>query len=71
MSLKLYIGKDCHDCDRVVDYLKKEGRDAEIIDADNDQTRDDIFIRPALFDDDVLKAYGVDIIDYLDHTKEK
>ena len=66
MSTKLYVGKDCHDCEKVVDYLAKHGKEAEVIDVDEQNLDLDIFIRPALFVNEELMAYGVDIIDYFE-----
>ncbi len=67
MKYTLYVGEDCHDCDHVEKALRKR-QDIEVINVDTDQKDQPpspIFIRPALFEGQDLKAYGVDILDIL------
>lgn len=70
MKHTLYIGEDCHDCSIVVDFIKENKLDIEIIHADEaaDKLTFDIFVRPALMRDDSIVGYGVDVVDYI---KEK
>ena len=68
MSYIVYTGDDCHDCQTVADFIKKHNLEVSIsnIDTETVEPPVDIFARPALFRDGDLKAYGVDIIDYLE-----
>ena len=68
MEHKLFIGKDCHDCQKVVEFIVKNDLEVDIINLDEDDATEppiQIFVRPALFVNGDLKAYGTDIIAYL------
>ncbi len=67
MSYTLYIGEDCHDCGLVVSFIEKNHLDVSVVNLDKDARKPpiEIFIRPALFRNDDLAGYGVDIIAYL------
>ncbi|MDR9399557.1 MAG: glutaredoxin domain-containing protein [Salibacter sp.] len=68
MQYQLFVGKDCHDCQKVIDYIEENNLNVEIIDLDEDNATQppvDIFVRPALFVGNELKAYGVDIIAFI------
>ncbi|MGD1845568.1 MAG: glutaredoxin domain-containing protein [Salibacteraceae bacterium] len=64
MSYIVYTGNDCHDCDLVVEGLKANNIDFRVIQIDQEQveTPVGIFVRPALFKDERLIAYGADIL---------
>ncbi len=68
MTYRVYVGTGCHDCDKVLEWLQAKNITVEVHDLDNDHTPPpiDVFARPALFEDDSLKAYGMDIIDYFE-----
>lgn len=67
MSFKVYTGENCHDCHLVEDYINEHKLEVEVSNLDTEEVTPpiDIYARPALFKDGDLKAYGVDIIDYL------
>ena len=67
MKLTLYTGNKCHQCQVVLDFLHSNNIDfTEInVDATKADAPIPLFIFPALFIDDKLEAYGVDIIDRL------
>lgn len=67
MKHTLFIGEGCHDCHIVIDFIKENNLDIEIIDADleSDRVSFDIFVRPALMRDDTLVGYGLDVVEYL------
>lgn len=67
MSYRIYIGEGCHDCEKVLDWIKSQHLDVTVIDADdpgNLQPPFAVFARPALFKNNELLAYGMDIVDY-------
>ncbi len=66
MSYTLYIGDDCHECDEVVDFIKANGTEIRVvnIDQENETPPVKVYIRPSLFKDGDLVAYGSDIIGY-------
>jgi len=67
MTYRVYIGTGCHDCDKVLNWLQEKNITVEVHDLDKDANANppiDVFARPALFEDDSLKAYGMDIIDF-------
>lgn len=64
MGYVVYTGNDCHDCDVVVKAMKKHKikfREVQV-DRDGIEPPIDVFIRPALFEEDQLLAYGRDIL---------
>lgn len=67
MKYQIYIGEGCHDCDEVLDWLRANKIKATVIDLDQSKEEPPIpvFARPALFENQELKAYGLDIIEYL------
>ena len=67
MSFTLYIGEDCHDCQLVVDFIRKNNLEVTIENLDKDHVPPpvDIYIRPALFHNGELVGYGVDSVAYL------
>jgi len=68
MSYRIYIGVGCHDCDLVLDWVREHNIHVEVHDLEAEHTPPpvDVFARPALFVDNDLKAYGVDIISYFE-----
>jgi glutaredoxin len=68
--LIVYVLNNCEACDAVVAHIREEELDCAIInisDVSNSESEKAGMIFPALFDDEILKAYGVqDIIKYLD-----
>jgi hypothetical protein len=67
MDYRIYIGEGCHDCERVLAWVKSENIEVSIVDADlpgNMEPPFTVFARPALFRGDELLAYGSDIINY-------
>ena len=68
MQYQLFVGKDCHDCQKVVDYIEENGLEIDIINLDEDDATEppvQIFVRPALFVDGDLKAYGMDVVAFI------
>lgn len=67
MSYIVYTGVNCHDCHLVVDFIKENKLDVAVcnVDTDDVETPLHVYARPALFVDGDVKAYGIDIIDYL------
>lgn len=63
MKRILYIADNCHQCDMVSDWVRNN-TDIAIINLDHDEHDPpiSIFIFPALFENNELKAYGEDII---------
>ena len=64
----LYYRKLCHDCDKVRDYMADKNIDFNYFDCENKNTEPPfpIFATPALFKDNELLAYGIDVIEYFD-----
>lgn len=62
----LYVSNDCKQCATVVDYLQRKEIECLIINVDDegDTPPEPVFIYPALFMDDVLFGYGLDIIEH-------
>lgn len=62
----LYVSNDCGQCGRVKDYLERKEIECLVINVDDegDNPPEPVFIYPALFLDDVLFAYGLDIIEH-------
>ncbi len=67
MSLTIYVREDCHDCDKVIAWLREQAIDFSIddIDAPKDPALPVLFIAPALCEGHHVLAYGLDIIDRL------
>lgn len=65
MNYILYTGNDCHQCKEVVDFLAASNIVYKEINIDQDGRKPpiDLFVFPALFKDDELIAYGIDIIE--------
>ncbi len=67
MSYRIYIGEGCHDCEKVLAWVKDQNIPVSIVDTDqpgDEQPPFAVFARPALFENDKLLAYGMDIVDY-------
>lgn len=62
----LYYRKLCHDCDTVKAYMEKNNITFNYIDCEEAEIPSPIpiFATPALFKEEELVAYGVDIIQY-------
>lgn len=67
MSYQLFVGENCHDCLKVQKTIVELGIKLDIKNLDKgDKAPMDLFILPALLTESGdLKAYGIDIIDYL------
>lgn len=68
MKYNLYIGKECHECQTVVEFMKVNQIDFRKIHVHKggEAPPIEIFIFPALFVEDRLIAYGTDIVNYLE-----
>lgn len=64
MKITLYTGNNCHHCKEVIDFLKQQRVDYDEINIDENPEQPPIplFIFSALFINNQLKGYGVDII---------
>ncbi|NBG65952.1 thioredoxin domain-containing protein [Acidiluteibacter ferrifornacis] len=64
MNRILYIGHNCHQCKEVVDYLISVNIPHEIVNIDEQDIIPPVplFVFPALFENNVLVGYGIDII---------
>lgn len=73
MSYELYVGENCHDCQLVHKAIIELGIKVEIKNLDKGaEAPMDLFILPALLTTNGdLKAYGIDIIDYLKRTQNE
>lgn len=62
----LYISNDCTQCATVVDYLQRKRINCLIINVDDegDTPPQKAFIYPVLYKNDVLLAYGLDIVEH-------
>lgn len=67
MKYQLYVGENCHDCQKVQKTIVELGLKIDIQNLDSgDKAPMDLFILPALLTESgQLLAYGIDIIDYL------
>jgi hypothetical protein len=67
MKYQLFVGENCHDCQKVQKTIIELGLKLDIKNLDKgDKAPMDLFILPALLSQNgELKAYGIDIIDYL------
>lgn len=67
MTYTLYISRQCPYCFKIIDYCNENQIDYEVIDVDENTTdTKPVFVVPALFLNEELKAYGTDIIRYLE-----
>ena len=67
MKYELYVGENCHDCKLVCKTIVEMQLDIPVNNIDEGaQAPIDLHILPALFTaNGELKAYGVDIVDFL------
>ncbi len=67
MKYQLFVGENCHDCHKVQKTIVELGLKLDIKNLDKgDKAPMDLFILPALLTaEGKLKAYGMDIIDFL------
>ncbi len=72
MKYQLYVGENCHDCQKVKQAVQDKGYPLEIKNMDKgDKPPMDLFILPALLSNNgELKAYGIDIVDFLMHQEK-
>ena len=68
MSLTLYVADNCHQCAQVSEWVKANSS-VTILNVDKGEGNPPfpVFIFPALFENDGLKAYGEDIVPALKH----
>jgi len=68
MSYTLYIANNCHECEEVEMEVAKLSVELEIINVDESEQKPPIptFAYPALFKDQILLAYGSDILKRLE-----
>ena len=73
MSFTLYLRDDCHDCERVLEWLNATSIaiDIDDIDAPHDPLAPHLFAAPALCDGPRLLAYGMDIIRWFETHRKK
>lgn len=64
MNRILYIGNNCHQCKAVIDYLNSISIVYETVNIDETSHTPPVplFVFPALFENNVLVGYGIDII---------
>ncbi len=69
MKITLYTGNNCHQCKEVIDFLNDKKINFQEINIDENKNKPPIplFVFPALFINDQLKAYGVDIVNRWDN----
>ena len=62
----LYISNHCTQCVNVVDFLDRKRIECLVINVDDegDSPPDKVFIYPVLYMNEVLHAYGLDIIEH-------
>ncbi len=72
MSYQLYVGENCHDCLKVQKTIVELGIKLEVKNLDKGEKPPmDLFILPALLNENgELKAYGIDIVDFLKKQPE-
>lgn len=65
-NLLIYFAPDCHECEFIQNYLRQHNIDikTEFLSLD-DRIEKGIFIFPALLENEMIIAYGEDIINYL------
>ena len=71
MNYILYVGENCHDCQKVCKTIIEMQLDIPILNIDEgNKPPIDLYIFPALITDDgSLKAYGLDIVEFLKDSK--
>jgi hypothetical protein len=67
MKYELYVGENCHDCKKICKTIVEMQFDIPVKNIDlGDTPPRDLFILPALLNQQGdIKAYGVDIVDFL------
>jgi len=67
MKYSLFIANNCHECAFVEKEVRQIDVELEIHNVDNETVHPPVttFAYPALFKNDILLAYGSDIIEYL------
>lgn len=67
MTYQLYVREDCHDCDKVIAWLKGQAIGYELVDIDRPAREGELrlFAAPALVREGRVLAYGIDIIAWL------
>ncbi len=70
MNWTLFIRGNCHDCDKVIAWMDANGIVYELDDIDRPglSGAPRLFAAPALLDGTELRAYGVDIITFLENA---
>ena len=64
MKPTVYICRDCPSCERVVAYIEKNKVKCEVVNiSDGGKNAPFIGVFPALYEENILKAYGSDIMD--------
>ena len=73
MNYVIYVGENCHDCFKVSKTVVELGLDIPMKNIDKGENPPiDLFILPALFSEDGdLKAYGLDIVNFLKDPKNE
>ena len=73
MQYTLYIGKNCHQCQDVVEFMNINRIDYRKVHVhkSGENPPIEIYIFPALFVEDQLMAYGTDIVKYFEKKLEK
>lgn len=68
MNFILYITNDCPACERVLEYIVNRNIQHELINISDPGKNpvDGVLVYPALFSNNSLKAYGDDIITWLE-----
>ncbi len=66
MNYTIFIGEDCHECAKVIKFIRDENLNVRIVNLDKESEKPplQIYIRPSLFKNDELIAYGTDIERY-------
>ena len=71
---KLFVRENCHDCDKVYTYLKKNKITYERIYLDHEDEENPpfpIYAAPALVIDNNLIGYGIDIIAFFENNRDR
>lgn len=68
MSYTLYLGNNCHDCDRVLKRMKGSTMEFQYFNVDEGEEEPPIYMHifPCLFEDGELLAFGNDIVEHLE-----
>ena len=66
MSYTIFTGEDCHECAEVTAFIREQNLEIRIVNLDKDSEKPPfrLFVRPSLFKNEKLIAYGSDIIRY-------